>query len=96
MNFKEIIKQEWEAEFPEAAALCTYENSLVTIYEQMVEKVCIKVWNSALELAADAAETEHSFEQVEDFPDAEFVVFVNKDSILKLKINEQRTDTTEV
>lgn len=95
MNFNQIIKEEWEKEFPEAKGL--YETCIFNMcYSSLVERICVKVWNSALELAADSAETEHSFEQVEDFPDAEFVVFVNKDSILNLKLDEQRTNTPEV
>lgn len=91
MNFKEIIKQEWEKEFPEAAELCTYENSLAVIYEQMVERICVKVWNQALELAAEEAEW-----GCFDVEDGGCVEDVDKQSILKLKINEQGTDTTEV
>lgn len=105
MNFNQIIKEEWEKEFPhieEPGQLDEYvvpvfeESIFYSVFKPLVEKICVKVWNSALELAADSAETEHSFEQVEDFPDAEFVVFVNKDSILNLKLDEQGTDTTEV
>lgn len=109
MNFKEIIKQEWEAEFPEAAELCTYENSLAVIYEQMVERICIKVWNQALEHAAkQALIAEHIPEEDQEEYDGlcieisggyirdEHYVTVGKDSILKLKINEQGTDTTEI
>lgn len=80
MNFKEIIKQEWEKEFPnDLGEPQEVEDSLFYIYEELVERICTRVWNSALELAADAAETEYSFEQ-----------------ILKLKLDEQRTDTSEV
>lgn len=104
---KEIIKQEWEAEFPEAAALCIYENSLAVIYEQMIEKVCIKVWNSALELAADRATTDTELDECDGQSFEQYVV--DKYSILKHKvsvvpevnfitpvINEQGTNTTEV
>ena len=91
MNFKEIIKQEWEAEFPDAAILCTYENSLAVIYEQMVERICVRVWNEALEQAAEKAEW-----GCFDDGDGGYTEEIDKQSILKLKINEQGTDTTEV
>lgn len=109
MNFKEIIKQEWEKEFPEAAELCTYENSLAVIYEQMIERICIKVWNKSLEQAAEQALiAEHIPEEEQEEYDSvcietsggyirdEHYVTVSKDSILKLKINEQGTDTPEI
>lgn len=107
MNFNQIIKEEWEKEFPyqgiqgspeepETYEHVFEESIFYNSYQALIERICVRVWNSALELAADAAETEHSFEQVEDFPDAEFVVFVNKNSILNLKLDEQGTDTTEV
>lgn len=90
MNFKEIIKQEWEKEFPlgidDQPPL--FGNSIFTMYEPMVERICIRVWNSALDLAADKAEINYKDKSLETFVDIE--------SILKLKINEQGTDTTEV
>lgn len=88
MNFKEIIKQEWEKEFPEAAELCTYENSLAIIYELMIEKICVKVWNQALDIALDNVEV--ICDSSETFQS------IDQQSILKLLIDEQGTNTTEV
>lgn len=90
MNFKEIIKQEWEKEFPLGVddQPPLFGNSIFTMYEPMVERICIRVWNSALDLAADKAEINYKDKSLETFVDIE--------SILKLKINEQGTDTTEV
>lgn len=87
MNFKEIIKQEWEKEFPEAAELCTYENSLAIIYEQMIEKICVRVWNQAIDKASDTLYDYQTGTELEEAP----LYAINK-----LKINEQGTNTTEI
>lgn len=90
MNFKEIIKQEWEAEFPESVG--HFNTSIFsTVYEDLIERICIKVWNQALDLAAEEAEW-----GCFDVEDGGCVEEVDKQSILKLKIDEQGTDTTEV
>lgn len=88
MNIKEIIKQEWEKEFPLGVddQPPVFGNSIFTMYESMVERICIKVWNSALELAAEEVEVEDYYGT--NVPD--------RNSILKFKIDEQGTDTTEV
>lgn len=85
MNFKEIIKQEWEAEFPHSEYF--YEHSLFITYEQMVEKVCTRVWNEAIQSCIENVHLEtDGFDEV----------FINKESLTSLKINGQGTDTTEV
>lgn len=86
-NFKEIIKEEWEREFPNNE--CPYEDSLFLLYKEMVEKVCTRVHNAAIELAAEKAVTCFGDDTTEH-------IVVNQDSILKLIINEEGTDTTEV
>lgn len=76
MNFKEIIKQEWEEEFPnDLGEPVNIEDSIFDIYQELVERICAKVWNSAIETAA------HD---------------VSNEPIIRLKIDEQGTDTTEV
>lgn len=105
MNFKEIIKHEWEKEFGEG-----YEESIFLMYEQMVEKVCVKVWNSALDYVADRALIEEHIPEEErdlEWEESpitisgghirnEHYVTIDRNSILQYKINEQGTDTTEV
>lgn len=88
MNFKEIIKQEWEKEFPNNE--CPYEDSLFLQYEQMVERVCVKVWNQALDIAADNVDADYTIID-ENEPDdpvlkEQIEVFVIKNSILKHKL----------
>ncbi len=85
MNFKEIIKQEWEKEFPNNE--CPYEDSLFLQYGKMVDRICVRVHNAAIQSCIENIELEG---------DEGDEVWINKDSILKLKINEQGTDTTEV
>lgn len=91
MNFKEIIKQEWEEEFPNNES--PYENSLFLQYEQMVERICIKVWDSALDTAADNAEadvtilTEDGQYEMDNIQlGYDYEVYVLKNSILKFKL----------
>ena len=99
MNFKEIIKQEWEKEFG------TMESSPIAMSIQ--ERICARVWNSALELAAEEATTDTELDECDGQSFEQYVV--DKYSILKHKvsvvpevnfitpvINEQGTDTTEV
>lgn len=63
-TFKEIIKQEWEAEFPnDLGEPIEIEDSIFSIYQELVERICIKVWNSALELAADKGEVETELDE---------------------------------
>ena len=54
-------------------------------YSSLVERICVKVWNSALELAA--VEVEVICDSSETFQT------IDINSILKLKVNEQRTTT---
>lgn len=93
MNFNQIIKQEWEKEFPLGVdnQPPVFGNSIFTMYEPMVERICIRVWNQALELAAEEAEW-----GCFDVEDGGCVEEVDKQSILNLKLDEQGTDTTEV
>ena len=85
MNFEQIIKEEWEKEFSEQEDLCSYEGSIFDIYEELVNKICIRVWNSAIELVAEEADVEDYYGT--NVPD--------RNSILKLKI-DGKTNTTEV
>ena len=84
MNFKEIIKQEREKEFPNVEY--SYEESLTFAISSLLTNICVWVWNSALELAAEEVDVEDYYET--NVPD--------RNSILKFKIDEQGTDTTEV
>jgi hypothetical protein len=123
MNFKEIIKEEWKKEFPYEGVQGSpeetesyeyvYENSLFTTYENIVKRICVRVWNSAIETAENNAMIEeHVTEEYDEekgditvtnkevysggyIRDENFVC-VNPESILKLLINEQRTDTTQI
>lgn len=76
MNFKEIIKQEWEAEFPNNG--WPYEDSIFMQYEEMVQRICIKVWNSALDA------TINNVEVICD--SSETFQGIDEQSILKLKL----------
>jgi len=112
MDFKQIIKEEWEKEFPEQ--LSGYEKSLIKlVYEEIILSVAWRVWNSAIETAENNAMIEeHVTEEYDEekgditvtnkevysggyIRDENFVC-VNPESILKLLINEQGTDTTQI
>lgn len=91
MNFKEIIKKEWEKEFPNIEY--SYEESLTFALNSMIERICTRVWNQALDVAADNAEAD--FNLVSEDDDANFErltegidyeVYVLKNSILKFKL----------
>lgn len=86
MNFKEIIKEEWERDFHKCE-VDNYNDSLFTMYEEMVKRICVRVHNAAIQSCIENIELEG---------DEGDEVWIDKDSILKLKINEQGTDTTEV
>lgn len=85
MNFKEIIKQEWEAEFPNNES--PYEDSLFLQYELMVERICVKVWNQAIQSCIKNIQLEK-----DGFDEA----YIDVEPIINLLIDEQGTDTTEV
>jgi hypothetical protein len=112
MDLKQIIKEEWEKEFPEQ--LSGYEKSLIKlVYEEIILSVAWRVWNSAIETAENNAMIEeHVTEEYDEekgditvtnkevysggyIRDENFVC-VNPESILKLLINEQGTDTTQI
>jgi len=109
---KEIIKQEWETEFPnkEDFAIHFDESIFYHVFGETVERICARVWNSALEYVADRALIEeHIPEEERDLEWEESPIFItgghirnehyvtiNRNSILQYKINEQGTDTTEV
>lgn len=88
MNFKEIIKQEWEEEFnpgeyEEPVEPYGFESSIFQMYNSMVERICIKVWNQAVE---DCAATGYNFGNGVE----------TEQAIFKLLIDEQGTNTTEI
>ena len=91
-DFKEIIKQEWEKEYPlaEGQEPYNFEDSLFSIYHELVERICVRVWNSALEYAADNADADYTIID-ENEPDdpvlkEQIEVYVIKNSILKHKL----------
>lgn len=93
MNFKEIIKQEWEKEFPntEDTESSFGESIFYRAFGELADRICARVWNQALDLVAQEVETK----DLSDSPYESYYV-IDKDSILKLKVDEQGTDTTEV
>jgi len=97
MNFKEIIKQEWEKEFLTAESQEPYEieDSLFSVYHELVERICVTVWNQALEQAMNNARMVFAEVDVEGVTHSE-PVDIDYSSISKLMINEQGTDTTQV
>lgn len=86
---KEIIKKEWEKEFPydgESASLFD-ESIFYHVYGSLIEKICVKVWNEAIETAADNADADYTLlESFDRITGKNIEVYVIKDSILKLKI----------
>lgn len=82
MNFNQIIEEAWEKEF-RLSEVDNYEDSLFTIYEPMVKRICVKVWNEALELVAEEVTTK----DLSTSPYESYYV-VDKESILKLKIDD--------
>lgn len=89
MNFKELIKQEWEKEFPnkEDFAPRFDESIFYHTFGEVVERICIKVWNQAVDKARDVLYDNQMGTELEE---------AQLYAIEKLKINEQGTDTTEV
>lgn len=90
MNFKEIIKQEWEKEFKNSSddsfdneEPFEFENSIFQIYNSMVERICVKIWNQAV---VHSAATGYNFGNGVE----------TEQAILKLLIDEQGTNTAEV
>ena len=115
MDFKQIIKEEWEKEygFAEEQEPYEFDRSLFSVYHELVERICIRVWNSAIETAENNAMIEeHVLEEYNQntgdintiskevysggYIRDENYVCVNPESILKLLINEQGTDTTQI
>jgi hypothetical protein len=89
MDFKHIIKQEWEKEFKTASDSFDneepfeFENSLFQVYNPMVERICAKIWNHVVtHAAAIGYNSGHGVE--------------TEQAILRLKIDEQGGDTTEI
>lgn len=87
MHFQDIIKQEWEKEFPsieEPGQLDeyvpnTYEESIFcTVFEPLIKKICVKVWNHAIETCVDNVEV------ICDSSDV--FLTIDKQSVLKLKL----------
>lgn len=91
MDFKQIIKQEWEKEFPlgvdEQPAIFGM-SIFESVYQDMVERICIQVWNEALIVALDNVEV--ICDSSETFQS------IDEQSILKFKIDEQSTNTAEI
>lgn len=96
MDFKQIIKQEWEKEFPlgvdEQPAIFG-KSIFESVYQNMVERICIQVWNNALEVAADNADadvnilTEEGQYELQNIQSGyDYEAYVLKESILKFKI----------
>lgn len=90
MDFKQIIKQEWQKEYLSAEGQEPYEleDSIFSIYHELVERICVKVWNQAVETCADNVEV------ICDSSDT--FQSIDEQSILKLKIDEQGTNTAEI
>ena len=103
-SFKETIKQEWEKEYQTSLEQEPYniEDSIFSIYHELVERICVKVWNSALDYVADRALIEEHIPKEErdlEWEESlititgghirnEHYVTVSKHSILQYKINE--------
>lgn len=86
MNFKEIIKEEWEKEYPlaEGQEPYNFEDSLFSIYHELVERICVRIHNNAIDIAADNAEADVNIVSAETGDYSE--VYVLKESILKHKL----------
>lgn len=86
---KEQIRQEFDKILAKVG-LEFFENGISRISpcfykEDFVELLEIG-FNLGLEVAADNAEADYTFVQVDDFPEEEFEVYVLKNSILKFKL----------
>lgn len=96
MNFKGIIKQEWEKEFPnDLGEPIEIEDSIFFIYQELVERICVKVWNEATIQSTQNVKMIYGEVDVEGIRHSE-PVDIDYSSILKLLIDEQGTNTTEV
>ena len=92
MNFKEIIKQEWEKEFPDAEGL--FETSIFNQgYGELTNRICTIIWNEAIEVAADNAEAdvtilteEGQYEMSSIQLGYDYECYVLKESILNFKL----------
>lgn len=83
---KETMKQEWEVEFPnkEDSALNFDESIFYHTFGELAERICVKVWNKALDLAADNAEADANIVSTDTGDYSE--IYVLKNSILKFKL----------
>lgn len=93
MNFKDIIKQEWEKEFPntEDDAPRFDESIFHHTFGKIVDRICIKVWNSALDTAANNAEADCTVLDGQDcvVEDVDIECYVLKNSILQFKLQDE-------
>ncbi len=86
-NFEQIIKEEWEKEFPYDGEITSRfdESIFYNVYNSLVEKITTRVWNQAIETCADNADADYT-EHSNGIDDPFIEVYVIRDSILKLKI----------
>lgn len=87
MDFKPII----ESVFKDANE--NTENVFNVRYEELIEEICKRVWNKAIEVAADNAEADHTIlsEEAEYLfgqmlSGQDYEVYVLKQSILRHKL----------
>lgn len=87
MRFREILKQEWAKEFD--LQVEQYEGSILQAYHSLLEKVCVRVWNQAIDTAANNAEADYTILQGNITSDL-VECYVLKNSILKFKLQDEK------
>lgn len=80
MDFKPII----ESVFKEANE--SPESVFNVLYEDLIEEICKRVWNKAIEVAADNAEADYTVIESGDSELSDVEYYVLKGSILKHKL----------
>lgn len=80
MDFKPII----ESVFKDANE--STENVFNVLYEDLIEEICKRVWNKAIEVAADNAEADYTVIESGDSELSDVEYYVLKQSILKHKL----------
>lgn len=80
MDFKPII----ESVFKDANE--NTENVFNVLYEELIEEICKRVWNKAIEVAADNAEADYTVIESGESELSDVEYYVLKQSILKFKL----------
>lgn len=93
MNFRQLIQEEWEKQVS-SFKYETYQDSPFAIHTRLVEQICVRVWNLAIQTAAEEVtmistkiETGEVTKNIIYHNEKSFKIVIDQDSILKLKFS---------